>query len=66
MVFAFNVVVFFNPNHAYYLHFLLRFNRGIWRYATNVIGFLGETKGGDPIPLRQSEVNMVLVQMILG
>ena len=26
----------------------------------NVIGFLGETKGGDPIPLRQSEVNRML------
>ena len=24
---------------------------------TNVIGFLGETKGGDPVPLRKSEVN---------
>ena len=28
--------------------------------VTNVIGFLGETKGGDPIPLRQSEVNRML------
>ena len=27
---------------------------------TGVIGFLGETKGGDPIPLRQSEVNRML------
>ncbi|GAB1858409.1 transcription termination/antitermination protein NusG [Flavobacteriaceae bacterium MHTCC 0001] len=27
---------------------------------TNVIGFLGETKGGDPVPLRQSEVNRML------
>lgn len=27
---------------------------------TNVIGFLGETKGGDPIPLRPSEVNRLL------
>ena len=26
----------------------------------NVIGFLGETKGGDPIPLRVSEVNRML------
>ena len=26
----------------------------------NVIGFLGETKGGDPIPLRTSEVNRML------
>jgi len=26
----------------------------------NVIGFLGETKGGDPIPLRTAEVNMML------
>lgn len=25
-----------------------------------VIGFLGETKGGDPIPLRKSEVNRML------
>ena len=28
--------------------------------VTNVIGFLGETKGGDPVPLRQSEVNRML------
>ncbi|MEO0468956.1 MAG: transcription termination/antitermination protein NusG [Bacteroidota bacterium] len=26
----------------------------------NVIGFLGETKGGDPVPLRVSEVNKIL------
>ncbi len=26
----------------------------------NVIGFLGETKGGDPVPLRPSEVNRML------
>jgi len=28
--------------------------------VTNVIGFLGETKGGDPIPLRKAEVNRML------
>ncbi len=28
--------------------------------VTNVLGFLGETKGGEPIPLRQSEVNRML------
>ena len=28
--------------------------------VTNVIGFLGETKGGDPIPLRITEVNRML------
>ena len=28
--------------------------------VTNVIGFLGETKGGEPIPMRQSEVNRML------
>ncbi len=27
---------------------------------TGVIGFLGETKGGDPVPLRISEVNRIL------
>lgn len=32
----------------------------IIRSITNVIGFLGETKGGDPVPLRQSEVNRML------
>ena len=32
----------------------------IIKSITNVIGFLGETKGGDPIPLRQSEVNRML------
>ena len=28
----------------------------ILRDITNVIGFLGETKGGDPVPMRQAEV----------
>ena len=28
--------------------------------VSNVLGFLGETKGGEPIPLRQSEVNRML------
>ena len=27
---------------------------------TNIIGFLGATKGGDPLPMRQSEVNRIL------
>ena len=30
------------------------------RSITNVIGFLGETKGGEPVPLRPSEVNRLL------
>ena len=30
------------------------------RSITNVIGFLGETKGGEPVPLRSSEVNRML------
>jgi transcriptional antiterminator NusG len=32
----------------------------IIRSITNVIGFLGETKGGDPVALRTSEVNRML------
>ena len=28
--------------------------------VTNVIGFLGAEKGGDPVPLRQAEVNRIL------
>lgn len=28
--------------------------------VNGVIGFLGETKGGDPVPLRKSEVNRIL------
>jgi len=28
--------------------------------VTGVIGFLGETKGGDPVPLRPAEVNRML------
>ena len=32
----------------------------IIRSITNVIGFLGETKGGEPVPLRKSEVNRML------
>ncbi len=30
------------------------------RNYPNVIGFLGDTKGGDPVPMRQSEVNRIL------
>ncbi len=30
------------------------------RGITGVIGFLGETKGGDPVPMRKSEVNRML------
>ncbi|QMU65017.1 MAG: transcription termination/antitermination factor NusG [Flavobacteriaceae bacterium] len=30
------------------------------RSTTGVIGFLGETKGGDPVPMRKSEVNRML------
>lgn len=32
----------------------------IVKNTTNVIGFLGAEKGGDPVPLRQSEVNRIL------
>ena len=32
----------------------------IIKSVTNVIGFLGETKGGDPIPMRPIEVNRML------
>jgi transcriptional antiterminator NusG len=32
----------------------------IIRSLPNVIGFLGETKGGDPIPMRTAEVNRML------
>ena len=32
----------------------------IIKSITNVIGFLGETKGGEPVPLRLSEVNRML------
>lgn len=32
----------------------------ILRNVTNVIGFLGDTKGGDAVPLRMSEVNRIL------
>ena len=32
----------------------------IIKSITNVIGFLGETKGGDPVPLRPAEVNRML------
>ncbi len=32
----------------------------IIKSVTNVIGFLGETKGGEPVPLRASEVNRML------
>lgn len=32
----------------------------IIKSITNVIGFLGEKKGGEPIPMRQAEVNRML------
>ena len=32
----------------------------IIKSVTNVIGFLGETKGGEPVPLRLAEVNRML------
>ena len=32
----------------------------IIRSVTNVIGFLGETKGGVPVPMREAEVNRML------
>ncbi len=32
----------------------------ILRNIPNVIGFLGDTKGGDPVPMRPSEVNRIL------
>ncbi|MBK6522915.1 MAG: transcription termination/antitermination factor NusG [Sphingobacteriaceae bacterium] len=32
----------------------------IIKKITGVIGFLGETKGGDPVPMRFSEVNRIL------
>jgi transcriptional antiterminator NusG len=32
----------------------------IIRNVTGVIGFLGETKGGSPVPMRISEVNRIL------
>jgi len=30
------------------------------RNVPNVIGFLGDTKGGDPVPMRTNEVNRIL------
>lgn len=30
------------------------------RSVPNIIGFLGDTKGGEPVPMRQSEVNRIL------
>lgn len=30
------------------------------RNIPNVIGFLGDTKGGDPVPMRDNEVNRIL------
>lgn len=32
----------------------------IIKSVTGVIGFLGETKGGEPVPLRMAEVNRIL------
>ena len=32
----------------------------ILKNLPNVIGFLGDTKGGDPVPIRQNEVNRIL------
>ena len=32
----------------------------LFRSITGVIGFLGESKGGDPVPMRIGEVNRIL------
>lgn len=32
----------------------------ILKNVTNVLGFLGSTKGGVPVPMRQSEINRIL------
>ncbi|GHV67066.1 transcription termination/antitermination protein NusG [Bacteroidia bacterium] len=32
----------------------------IIRAVSGVVGFLGETKGGDPVPVRQAEINRIL------
>lgn len=32
----------------------------VLRNVPNVIGFLGDTKGGNPVPMRQNEVNRIL------
>ena len=32
----------------------------ILKNVPNVIGFLGDTKGGDPVPMRVSEINRIL------
>ena len=32
----------------------------IIKSVSGVVGFLGETKGGDPIPMRESEINRML------
>ena len=32
----------------------------LFKSMTNVLGFLGATKGGDPLPMRQAEVNRIL------
>ena len=35
----------------------------IIRSITNVIGFLGETKGGEPVPLRRAEVQLKIMKL---
>ena len=32
----------------------------VLKNVTNVLGFLGATKGGVPVPMRQSEINRIL------
>ena len=34
--------------------------QGILRNIPGVLGFLGETRGGDPLPIRESEANRIL------
>lgn len=50
----------FTPGYIYVEAALTGEIPHILRGITNVIGFLGDTKGGDPTAMRQSEVNRIL------
>ena len=50
----------FYPGYILVEAFLVGEVAHIIKNITGVIGFLGETKGGEPVPMRTSEVNRIL------
>jgi transcriptional antiterminator NusG len=50
----------FFPGYVLVECILSQMVQGILRNIPGVLGFLGETRGGDPLPIRESEANRIL------